>query len=120
MTIWSYVLDTLISHRDSINASVLSEITTAKIVFIAGSVSLLFFGIGYMLYGLGSVAKPISDIIDELHDSNDSSSGSSTSDDNNDNISDNISDSDDSIYTNDTSETEDISESDSSTVVVMI
>ena len=56
-----------------------SSFSTFKFVAIAGSVSLILFGTGYALYGLGSALRPISDIVEELHDS-DSSSASIISD----------------------------------------
>lgn len=43
--------------------------TTTKFAIVAGSIAVVLFGTGYALYGLGSVAKPISDIIEELNDS---------------------------------------------------
>ena len=46
-----------------------SGFTTLKFVAIAGSISLILFGLGYMFHGLGSSLKPISDIVEELHDS---------------------------------------------------
>ena len=53
--------------------------STFKFVAIAGSISLLLFGTGYALYGLGSALRPISDIVDEFHDSNSTDSSDETS-----------------------------------------
>ncbi len=55
-------------HR-TIETETTSGFTTFKFVAIAGSISLILFGLGYLFRGLGSSLKPISDIVDELHDS---------------------------------------------------
>jgi hypothetical protein len=49
-----------------------SGFSTTKFILIAGGISLIMFGAGYMFTGLGSAITPISNIIDELHDSEDS------------------------------------------------
>ena len=77
MGILSYVLDKLVSHSEVVNTPS-SGITTTKFVFIAGSVALVLFGMGYALYGLGSVAKPLSKIVEELNDSDSSDSSDSS------------------------------------------
>ena len=71
MGIVSYVLDILVSQSDVLDTSVNSGsgITVTKFVFVTGSVALALFGMGYALYGLGSVVKPVSVIVDQLCDS---------------------------------------------------
>ena len=79
MGILNYVVGKLISSNKVINTPYLG-FTTNKFILVAGSVSLILFGIGYSLYGLGSVIKPVCDIIDDFHDSDNKSSDSNSSD----------------------------------------
>jgi len=71
MGILSYVLDKFVSQSDVLDKSVNSGsgITVTKFVFVTGSIALVLFGMGYALYGLGSVVKPVSDIVEEICDS---------------------------------------------------
>ncbi len=59
MGIWSYLIHTNevaeVSHENE-------GFSTTKFVMVVGSISLLLFGIGYAL-------RPVSEIVDELHDS---------------------------------------------------
>ena len=58
-----------------------SGFSTVKFVAIAGGIASILFGLGYVLYGLGSSLVPAAKIIDELHDSGKSSDESDKSDD---------------------------------------
>ena len=73
----SYVLDKFISQPELDTPS--SGFTVTKFVVVSGSIALVLFGMGYTLYGLGSVIKPAGEIIDEFHDSDSSDSSDSES-----------------------------------------
>jgi len=73
-----YIISSLLYNDDSINDNNIiisgnngnnGGLTVFKFVAITGSIAFLMFGVGYMLNGLGHTLKPVSDIIDELHDS---------------------------------------------------
>ena len=70
MGIWSYLIHTNevaeVSHENE-------GFSTTKFVMVVGIISLLLFGIGYVL-------RPVSEIVDELHDSDGSDSDNSDSD----------------------------------------
>lgn len=61
----------------SSNTSNETGFSTFKFVAVAGSVSLVLFGLGYTFYGLGSALRPVSDMIDYSDSNSDSSSDSS-------------------------------------------
>ena len=73
MGILSFVVDKLVSNSPTSEIPT-GRFTVTKFVFITGSVALILFGLEYTLHGLGSVMDPISDIIDELHDSDETES----------------------------------------------
>ena len=70
MGLWSYLFNKIIPES-KVSDSVTTDLSYFKYVVISGSLALVLFGVGYVFHGIGSVAKPISEIIDELNDSSD-------------------------------------------------
>ncbi len=66
MGVSSFLMDLFI--EESKPEDVVESFNTFKFVAIAGSISLVLFGVGYMFYGLGSTLVPVSIILDELHE----------------------------------------------------
>lgn len=52
--------------------------TAFKFVAVTTSIAFLLFGAGYMFSGIGRALKPVSDIVDELHDDTSSDSDESS------------------------------------------
>jgi len=77
MGLWNYLVGKVIARPEVVEPAV-NGFNTLKIVSVSGSVALVLFGLGYAFYGMGQVMKPVSEIIDELHDS-DSDSDTDTS-----------------------------------------
>ena len=74
---WNYIVSKITSQSQVVEP-VTDGISTVRIVSISGSIALVLFGLGYAFYGMGQVVQPISEIIDELYDSNDSDSTEET------------------------------------------
>lgn len=77
-----YISEKIFVNGSSNNEAMIqkeSEFSTVKFVAIAGSISLVLFGLGYTLYGLGSSLNSTAKILDEMNDSNDSSESVSDS-----------------------------------------
>ena len=79
----NYIIYNLLLSKTPESGRISNGFNTTKFVCITGGISLVLFSLGYVIYGLGSVMEPISDIIDELHDSESNSDSDSDSSDSN-------------------------------------
>lgn len=68
MGLWSYLASKIISEP-KVTETMVSGFSTAKFAVVSGSLAVVLFGVGYAFYGMGSVVKPVTDIVDDFHDS---------------------------------------------------
>ena len=68
MGLLSYLLGKIMT-RPEVVEPVSNGLSLISVISVSGSVALVLFGLGYAFYGMGSVVKPVIDIVDDFHDS---------------------------------------------------